>query len=187
MLYGKSRITVALDNDADSLALLKSETNAVVPIQASAHCLPIRSGSVDSVLLLDVLEHVSDDHRAIEEAARVLCKDGTLVLSVPNRGVFSFLDPQNLSAMFRGKKDPAKFHRHYSYEDLSRVLCRDFTIERKHYGGLFLYPLSFALDHSIKKYLDVDLSQFFKRLGDWDNDVSWGKLSYNVILKAKKL
>lgn len=45
--------------------------------------LPFRSESIDTVLLLEVLEHLPDPDRALGEIARVLHPSGRLVLSVP--------------------------------------------------------------------------------------------------------
>ena len=45
--------------------------------------LPFRTGSVECVVALDVLEHVSDDEQALREIARVLTPNGVLVLSTP--------------------------------------------------------------------------------------------------------
>jgi len=46
--------------------------------------LPFRDGSFDSVLSLQVLEHVPDPFMAIQEAGRALKHGGVLLLSVPH-------------------------------------------------------------------------------------------------------
>jgi len=45
--------------------------------------LPLESGSFDTVVLTDVLEHVYQPHRLMAEIARVLAPRGKLLLSVP--------------------------------------------------------------------------------------------------------
>lgn len=50
---------------------------------ADAHALPFAAGSVDTVLMLDVLEHLRDPERALAEVRRVLRSEGRLVLQVP--------------------------------------------------------------------------------------------------------
>ncbi|MEM4297618.1 MAG: class I SAM-dependent methyltransferase [Nitrososphaerota archaeon] len=66
-------------------------------IQGSATSLPIRSGCLDRVLMLDVLEHVHDIDKALGECVRVLRKDGLLLILTPNTMGFglydSFADP----------------------------------------------------------------------------------------------
>ena len=61
-------------------------------VRAAAEALPYPEGVADLVLSHEVLEHVSDDRRAVEEIVRVLrpptpdSEAGRLVLFVPNRG-----------------------------------------------------------------------------------------------------
>ena len=45
--------------------------------------LGLRSASVDLVVAIHVFEHVPDDHRALEEVARVLAPGGVAVIAVP--------------------------------------------------------------------------------------------------------
>jgi SAM-dependent methyltransferase len=48
---------------------------------ADAHALPVRSGVIDAVLSLQVLEHCREPQRVVSEAHRVLKPGGILVLS----------------------------------------------------------------------------------------------------------
>ena len=52
-------------------------------IFGDAQQLPLESESIDSVFLLDVLEHIPDSDLCIKEITRVLKVKGTLVLQVP--------------------------------------------------------------------------------------------------------
>ncbi len=65
-----------------------------------------RNNSFDTVLLLDVLEHLNKRQSVLKEIHRVLKKDGSLILSVPNKntswkkqlrkaGLPSFSDPDH--------------------------------------------------------------------------------------------
>ena len=57
------------------------------PILAAAlgEALPLAPGSIDSVISLDVIEHVRDPDRYLQEIDRVLGQGGQLALSTPNR------------------------------------------------------------------------------------------------------
>jgi SAM-dependent methyltransferase len=53
---------------------------------AAGEALPFPAASFDFILSHEVLEHVADDRRAMEEMARVLRRGGRIALFVPNRG-----------------------------------------------------------------------------------------------------
>jgi len=52
-------------------------------IQADARHLPVETGSVDLVVAFDVLEHIDEDHLAVEEISRVLRRGGGALITVP--------------------------------------------------------------------------------------------------------
>ncbi len=58
------------------------------PKLANGACeeLPFSSGSFNVILSHEVLEHVRDDRRSVEEMLRVLAPGGVIVLFVPNLG-----------------------------------------------------------------------------------------------------
>lgn len=70
---------VGLDYPATGLALYKSRPD----ILADAAYLPLADSSVDTVLMLDVLEHIRSPGRALEESLRVLRPGGKLLISIP--------------------------------------------------------------------------------------------------------
>jgi SAM-dependent methyltransferase len=55
-------------------------------INAAGEELPFESESFNAILSHEVLEHVRDDRRCIEEMLRVLKPGGIILLFVPNRG-----------------------------------------------------------------------------------------------------
>lgn len=54
-------------------------------VVATAERLPFSQGAFDVVLLHEVIEHLEDDRRAIQEAHRVLSPGGRMVIFAPNR------------------------------------------------------------------------------------------------------
>ncbi len=98
--------------------------------------LPFAAESFGSVSLLDVLEHVPNEEAAFAEVRRVLEPGGLLLLSVPARHAFSFLDPDNAKYRF------PRLHRFvYSrrfgsdvyrerFVDLSNQLRGDISVDR---------------------------------------------------------
>lgn len=57
-------------------------------VVARGEALPFKGGSFDMVFLHEVLEHVEDDQKTLEEACRVLRPGGHVVIFVPNRFYF---------------------------------------------------------------------------------------------------
>ncbi|MDI6779538.1 MAG: methyltransferase domain-containing protein [Bacteroidota bacterium] len=186
LLPNKSKFAIGIDTDLDAIKSISGNDPQINLIQAKAESLPVRNEVADVVLLLDVLEHTDDERMVISEIHRVLKPNGLLIMSIPYKGLFSFLDPQNLSEKLKSKEQ-VLLHRHYSDKELRRLLFRLFKIEKKHYGGLFLYPVTFWAANFFKKRFRIDLTNFYKKIGDIDNDISWGKLSYNLIIKARKI
>lgn len=62
--------------------------------------VPAPDASFDRVLLLDVIEHVADQRAILRELRRVLKADGRLVVTVPGRHLWSFLDFGNWKFRF---------------------------------------------------------------------------------------
>lgn len=54
----------------------------------SAEAIPVEDESVDVVVSFETIEHVPDPFLFIEEAARVLKKDGLFIVSTPNKDVY---------------------------------------------------------------------------------------------------
>ena len=52
-------------------------------VYGDARALPFRSNSVDRVLLLDVLEHLTEPELSLQEAFRVLAAKGQLLINIP--------------------------------------------------------------------------------------------------------
>jgi SAM-dependent methyltransferase len=55
----------------------------LAPVVTRANELPFQDASLDTVLFLEILEHLDDDAGAVRELFRVLAPSGKLVLSVP--------------------------------------------------------------------------------------------------------
>jgi SAM-dependent methyltransferase len=83
--------------------------------------LPFASDVFDSVSMLDVLEHTSDERVTLAEVHRVLRPGGLLVLTVPARHLFSFLDPDNVKfrlprlhqAVYSARFGAARYHERF--------------------------------------------------------------------------
>jgi SAM-dependent methyltransferase len=74
---------VGLDWSAASLTLASKRGLTLLRAELDTG-LPVKSGSVDVVIMSEVIEHLVDTDSAIEEAHRVLKPGGSLLLSTPN-------------------------------------------------------------------------------------------------------
>ena len=111
----------------------------------------------------------------------MLRSGGKLILSVPYKGLFRFGSSNNV------QRGVSSHYRRYSDADLTRLLFLKFRVLKKHYGGLFLYPLLSAAHDFVQRHFRRDWGLLFKKIGNLDYNVSWGKWSSHVILLAEKI
>lgn len=85
----------------------------------------------DSVLAVNVLEHIDDDRSAVERLRRLVVDDGRLVLSVPA-----------MPSLFGYHDEQLGHYRRYTRHALEAVLAPAFVIERLRYFGFTLVPVT---------------------------------------------
>lgn len=73
----------ALAVDYSALAAQIAHTRGVNVMRADMRQLPVKSGTCDLVIAMDVLEHVEEDGLAAAEIARALRPGGTAFITVP--------------------------------------------------------------------------------------------------------
>ena len=126
-------------------------------IIGSAENLPFEDSYFNKVVILEVLEHLpkNTENKSIKEIKRVLIKNGDLILSTPNKHIFScLLDP----AWYFG-------HRHYSLKRIKNLLENNgFVIKEVFiYGGFwelfrmiphYIFKFIFKAEDPFKKYFE---------------------------------
>jgi ubiquinone/menaquinone biosynthesis C-methylase UbiE len=91
---------------------------------------PLPSNAFDAITCLNVLEHIPDDTKALQELYRLLRPSGRLVITVPmNQKLYDIMDEVH-------------FHcRRYSWDDLeSKVLKSGYKVLKMNYFGVMIYP-----------------------------------------------
>ncbi len=89
MLARTAARVVALDYDRPTIAHVARRYLQLNPVRGNLATLPLRSGTVDVVATLQVIEHLLDQPGFLTECSRVLRPGGRLLLSTPNRLTFS--------------------------------------------------------------------------------------------------
>ncbi len=105
---------LALDYDASAIDHLARRYPRLAAVRGNLATLPVAGAAIDTVVSLQVIEHVWDHPQFLAECARVLRPGGLLVLSTPNRLTFS---PGSASA----DRPVNPFHTH---EFTAAQLCR---------------------------------------------------------------
>lgn len=91
ILLGSAASVTGLDHSAETLAALRARSprGGVRLVAGDARRLPFGEGRFGAVTAFEVIEHLDRPEALVEEARRVLREDGVLVISTPNRPVYS--------------------------------------------------------------------------------------------------
>jgi len=116
-LNSSIKITVV---DVDKSGLQSARERGLNTCRASALELPIEDHQVDLVLCLDLIEHINEDQRLINEVSRVLKEGGKIILTTPMQdGVsFPFLNKKKIEMV---NKSWGHVRSGYSIEDIEKL------------------------------------------------------------------
>jgi SAM-dependent methyltransferase len=196
------RWVVGVERDAEHLWRASQHRWWFPVVQADGAQLPFRTGTVDAVVLLDVVEHTANPAAMIAEAHRVLRPGGCLVLSVPHQGLLSGIDPLNVYPALQrcwqswpplepADETASGRHRHFTIDEIRALLSSGFTVDRVARTGL-----------GISELLHLALLLVFKALFRWrsaylaaralhftvylvDDLLPAGPLGYHLTLRAR--
>jgi SAM-dependent methyltransferase len=93
--YGTAMLATAagsilgIDYDAAAVAHAVRSYSGARFARANLAALPVRTGAVDRLVSMQVIEHVWDHAQFVRECARVVTADATIVMTTPNRLTFS--------------------------------------------------------------------------------------------------
>ncbi len=210
LLHKADRVT-GTDHSHAQLDFARRTFSTIAFVLAEAERLPFDDHAFDVVIMSEVLEHVSDDCRALDEALRVLAPGGVFILTVPNRGPLGMLDGDNTinrlvqflswlriphdrhpdgrrKTFFEGFRYIR--HRHYSLGELKKMLGDRVTYKEVHYGGALLWPLTYLVEKALEVFFKRELVSkryvALRTLRTWDFNCSLGRWSYNLGLKMTK-
>lgn len=200
----KSKNVFMIDYNEEHLIQGRNKFPAVKFVRGASEYLPFKSNFFDAVAMTDTLEHVQDEKKTIKEVSRVMKKEGALILSVPHKGIFGWIDVFNLKFIFpffykwlKGKEFAEEqlalnsWHRHYSLKELICLLKDDFMVEKVHRAGL-IYPFLWLFNdlfivHALKDKKPLWLDKLLSKLYDLDYSIDLGSAGYHIILKLRKI
>ena len=121
--------------DTDKSGLAKARASGLNAVCASALAVPLQTKSADIVLSLDILEHIKQDEKLIQEISRLLKTDGKYLLTTPKaQGVsFPLLTKEKSLAINLGW---GHIRLGYTKKDLCRLL-KENRLQIKETGGYF--------------------------------------------------
>jgi len=143
ILFAKNKNFFSSDLDEKNLG---KENRALNKVQADATRLPFKNGYFSQVIILDVLEHIKNHQKALEEIYRVLNKNGRLVVCVPNDTLLSYLNPVRY----------VQHERHYTINNITNLLKKKGFKINKVFAGGGIFELIALYIHFFAKY-------FFKK------------------------
>lgn len=154
---------VGLDSWMDRLRWAQRERVPAGLVSGELSELPFPAEAFDSVLLSEVLEHLPDEHVALEEIRRVLRPGGVLAISVPHANYPPLWDPLNYVWTSLGgtpqRRGPlvglwTNHERLYWPEQLaSRVSEAGFDVEIVEEATHYCFPFSHFLVYGVGKPL----------------------------------
>jgi SAM-dependent methyltransferase len=158
---------------AQSVTCVDWNLKAIGDIPANITCIngdfidvELSAESFDTVIAADVFEHIPLERETafLNKCAAMLRPGGTLIISVPHRGTWAFLDVYNVKpvvhyALWRlglrrethnGHCDIRKGHKHYTLDELT-LLCSPLKHVEHRYWGFLYDPLDTWADALVRK------------------------------------
>jgi SAM-dependent methyltransferase len=123
-------VVIGADVVRGPLERLADRLPGVPLLRFDIQACPLPPGSVDAVVMLNVLEHVEDDGAALRQVHRILRPGGIVVVEVP-------AGPQLFDDYDRALRH---FRRYRAIELAAKLEQAGFGVLRRSHLGFFLYP-----------------------------------------------
>ncbi len=165
--------TFGMDVSLPTLRLCQKKYSNL--INGKADELPVREGSFDVVILLDVLEHIADDAKCMKEIYRILKPGGIVLLTVPAHKILW------------GRHDEIYMHyRRYSLGGIRKVVKEaGFTVKKLiAIEAIFFIPI--LLLRKFKNIFNYSKSDDLIKVPHWLNSILTviivleGQISYSI-------
>lgn len=209
LLGRKARLKFGVEYEFAKVRQAHQRFQDVCHVCGSGEALPLADASMDVVTFFEVLEHVENERKFLEEVHRVLKPGGVILISVPNKGWATPLDMDNLvftpalkvtkwMGLGRGVTDyHLRHHRHYHLEDLERLFDGLFSVEKVYYGGLLANQAGFLFYKTLSIGLRIcglkedaplmkRMERWMNAITNWDFDHDYGRRSDKLAVLARR-
>lgn len=116
LIASRASHVIGADYSDESLAIAQRTYGQRIPLlRLDAHHLPIRTGSLDVVVLLETLYFLPRPDEFVKEAARVLRPGGRLLISVGNKDCWDF-NPSPIYTDFFGARELSALLSRHGFE-----------------------------------------------------------------------
>lgn len=160
LLAERAPVVLALDYDTSAIGNLARRYPRLAAVRGNLAALPVADAAIDTVVSLQVIEHVWDHPQFLAECARVLRPGGLLVLSTPNRLTFS---PGSASA----DRPLNPFHTHeFTAAELCRLVAGS-GLSVQAVRGLFAGPRLAELDRRHARHGGLVAAQLAAPPASW--------------------
>jgi SAM-dependent methyltransferase len=194
------RVVAGVERDPEHLARARQAFPWIPVVAGDATALPVPDGVADAVTMLDIVEHLDRPEAAIAEARRVTRSGGTLIVSVPHRGLLHRLDALNVYESLQARRphwppleaateSGGHEHRHFTLRELEQLLAPGFTVTRVARRGLGLQELAalarlLVLARGRARWLVRVLELVHLGLYVADDLLPLGPLGYHLMVRA---
>lgn len=126
---------IGSDYASPPLEALSKSIPEIPLIQLDVVNSPLPDGFCDAIVMLNVLEHIEDDQRALEQIRRMLKPNGLFIIEVPSSpSLYDDFD-----------KLVGHYRRYTMGELVSKLKSAGFTLETKSHLGFFAFPALWSL------------------------------------------
>ena len=209
----KCRQAHGIDTNEKAIAVARRRYPHIRFEKCALEHTPYKANHFDVIILNDVLEHVGDEIKSLNETHRILKPHGALIITVPHKGILSFMDIANYGYFLQkswpyayrryyriqnGKHAPRREktrHRHYSRADIIKLLDasnfhQGYVIEKTFRSGLGWGMVHENLIFFLKFILGPRITSMLLTplflLADWDYWIPYSGFSYHIALKILK-
>jgi 2-polyprenyl-3-methyl-5-hydroxy-6-metoxy-1,4-benzoquinol methylase len=210
----KAQHTVAIDIDAEAIAVAQARYPYIEFHVASLDAIPMSSDTADCIICTDVVEHVENEIAVFNEFYRVMRPNAVAIITTPHAGLFQWLDSYNFQyylrkhaypayrivhKILRGKEptkkkpDKSELHRHYTIDDFCSILDNsdfsgNYELIKVHRVGLLFDPLSYLIAHAGGFFFQKLPTPIYYlcRLFHKEFSLSFGSWAYNIGIVVKK-